>query len=143
MTDNTQQTEIEFDTQGKQFAKLLDSHANRLSMRTLKQLEDARLRAVKLHELKQAGTVNNGGGSLGRIFFWADHHRVAVTGMVLASVIAGLLVVQINMHKVDTDTMLLGAELPPEAFVDRGFEPSLNKRVDFNETPQDIQVIKL
>lgn len=143
MIDNIQQRDSELqDTQGRQFAGLLDTHANRLSMRTLKRLEDARLQAVRLHEQKIAGNVHNGGGTLGKVFFWADHHRAAVTGMVLATVVAGLLLVQTSSFKVDTDTMLLGSELPPEAFVDRGFEPSLNHRVNFDET-QEVRVIKL
>lgn len=143
MIDNIQQKDSELlDIQGRQFAGLLDTHANRLSMRTLKRLEDARLQAVRLHEQKMAGNVHNGGGTLGKVFFWADHHRTAVTGMILATVVAGLLLVQTSSFKVDTDTMLLGSELPPEAFVDRGFEPSLNRRVNFEET-QEMRIIKL
>jgi hypothetical protein len=141
--DNIQQRDSELqDTQGRQFAGLLDTHANRLSMRTLKRLEDARLQAVRLHEQKMAGNVHNGGSTLGKVFFWADHHRAVVTGLVLATVVAGLLLVQTSSFKVDTDTMLLGSELPPEAFVDRGFEPSLNRRVNFDET-QEVRSIKL
>lgn len=143
MTENTQQRDMELqDVHAKQLAGLLDSHAHRLSMRTLKRLEDARIQAVRLHEQKLAGDVHNGGGTLGRVFFWADHHRAVVTGMVLTIVVAGLLLVQTASFKVDTDTMLLGAELPPEAFVDRGFEPSLNRRVNFDEA-QKVRIIKL
>lgn len=143
MIGNTQQRDSELqDMEGRQLAGLLDSHANRLSMRTLKRLEDARMQAVRLHEQKMAGDVHSGAGTLGRVFFWADHHRVAVTGMVLVIAVAGLLLVQTSSFKVDTDTMLLGSELPPEAFVDRGFEPSLNQRVNFDET-QEVHVIKL
>ncbi len=144
MTDNTYQTEeIEsMEVEGRQLTKLLDTHANRLSMRTLKQLEDARLQAVRLHEQNLTGNVSNGDGTLGRMFFWVDHHRTAVTGMVLATLVASLVLVQLLSFKVDTDVMLLGSELPPEAFVDRGFEPSLNQHVNFDET-QQIHVIKL
>ncbi len=143
MTDNTYQTDTEsLEAEGRQIAKLLNTHANRLSMRTLKQLEDARISAVQLHEQKTTGYVSNGSGTLGRFYFWADHHRTMVTGMVLATLVASLVLVQLFSLKVDTDAMLLSAELPPEAFVDRGFEPSLNQRVNFDES-QKVHVIKL
>ena len=132
-TDNQQLENI--DAQGKQIAGLLDAHANRLSMRTLKQLEDGRARAVKVHAQQLLGAqVNNGvnhNGTLtstfgGGIFGWAEHHRIASTGLVLGAIIAGFVLMQALGHKEPSDAFLLGADLPPEAFVDRGFEPSLN-----------------
>jgi len=143
VTDNTNQTNTEsMEVDAKLLAKVLDMRANRLSMRTLKQLEDARMRAVRLHEQKTAGIVNTGTGTLGRLFYWAEHHRTFVTGMILTILVASLIVIQLNSYKVDTDAMLLGSELPPEAFVDRGFEPSLNQRVNFDE-PEQVTSIKV
>jgi hypothetical protein len=61
--ENTQQT----DEQGKQFAGLLDAHAKRLSMRTLKQLEDGRARAVKAHARQTSGANVNKDGTLSAV----------------------------------------------------------------------------
>jgi Protein of unknown function (DUF3619) len=121
--ENTQQT----DEQGKQFAGLLDAHAKRLSMRTLKQLEDGRARAVKAHAQQLSGSSVNSDGTLNGIFSWAEHHRIASTGLILGAMIAGFILFQSLGQQEASDAFLLGADLPPEAFVDRGFEPSLNK----------------
>jgi hypothetical protein len=129
--NNVNQEEIniennELDIQGKQIADLLDAHASRLSMRTLKQLENGRARAVKAHAQQISGVSVNHDGTLSNISAWADHHRIVSTGLVLGAVIAGFVVMQTLNQKESSDAFLLGADLPPEAFVDRGFEPSLN-----------------
>lgn len=119
---NTQQT----DEQGKQIAGLLDAHANRLSMRALKQLENGRARAVKAHAQKISGANANKDGTLSAVFAWAEYHRVASTGLILGIIIFGIVLIQALGQQEASDAFLLGADLPPEAFVDRGFEPSLN-----------------
>jgi hypothetical protein len=121
--DNLQDNEI--DAQAKQIAGLLDGHAKRLSMRTLKQLENGRERAVKAHAQQVSGLSVNRDGTLNSISAWADHHRIASTGLVLGAMIVGFVVMQ-SLNKEPSDAFLLGADLPPEAFVDRGFEPYLN-----------------
>jgi Protein of unknown function (DUF3619) len=121
--DNLQENEI--DVQAKQIAGLLDAHAKRLSMRTLKQLENGRERAVKVHAQQISGVSVNRDGALSSISAWAEHHRMVSTGMLLAAIIAGFVVMQ-SLNKEPSDAFLLSADLPPEAFVDRGFEPYLN-----------------
>ena len=126
-TDHINQVGIEnTDVQGKQIASLLDAHAKRLSMRTLKQLEDARARAVKVHAKQVSGLSVNKQGALTEVFSWAEHHRIASTGLVLGAIIFSIVLVQAFGQQEASDAFLLGADLPPEAFVDRGFEPSLN-----------------
>ena len=127
-TENNNQDlqEHELDMQAKQIAGLLDAHANRLSMRTLKQLENGRQRAVKAHTQQISGVSINRDGTLSSLYAWAEHHRIAMAGIVLAAVVAGFLSMQSFKHQEASDAFLLGADLPPEAFVDRGFEPSLN-----------------
>jgi Protein of unknown function (DUF3619) len=131
-TDNTNQNEMnidstEFDTQGKQIAGLLDEHANRLSMRTLKQLENGRERAVKAHARQASGASVNRDGTLSGLSTWASDHRVMTTGLLLGAIIAGFVIMQsLNRNTEASDAFLLGSDLPPEAFVDRGFEPYLN-----------------
>lgn len=123
--DNQELQEHEIDLQAKQITGLLDAHAKRLSMRTLKQLENGRERAVKVHAQQISGVNVNRDGTLSTISAWADHHRIASSGMLLAAIIAGFVVMQ-SLNKEPSDAFLLGADLPPEAFVDRGFEPYLN-----------------
>lgn len=118
--------EHELDKQAKQITGLLNAHANRLSMRTLKQLENGRERAVKVHVQQTSGLSINRDGSLSSLSAWAEHHRMAMAGIVLAAVVAGFLSIQSFKHQEASDAFLLGSDLPPEAFVDRGFEPSLN-----------------
>ncbi len=132
--DNLQNSEIvsenidtqELDTQAKQIAGLLDAHASRLSMRTLKQLENGREQAVKMHAQRISGVSLNHDGTLSGISSWAEQHRIASTGLVLGAIIVGFVVMQSMGQRESSDAFLLGSDLPPEAFVDRGFEPSLN-----------------
>jgi hypothetical protein len=126
--DNLQENEIDvqnIDLQAKQITSLLDAHAKRLSMRTLKQLENGRERAVKAHAQQISGVSANRDGTLSSISAWAQHHRMVSTGMLLAAIIASFVLMQ-SLNKEPSDAFLLSADLPPEAFVDRGFEPFLN-----------------
>ena len=127
-TNNIKQVlpEHEIDVQAKQITGLLEAHANRLSMRTLKQLENGRERAVKAHAQLISGAGINRDGTLSSISAWAEQHRMAISGIMLAIIVAGFLATQSFKHQEASDAFLLSADLPPEAFVDRGFEPSLN-----------------
>ena len=124
--DNLQENEI--DTQAKQIVGLLDAHAKRLSMRTLKQLENGRERALKAHAQQISGASVNSDSTLTGVFSWAEHHRIVSTGLALGVIIAGFVLMQSFSHKESSDAFLLSADLPPEAFVDRGFEPYLNEK---------------
>jgi Protein of unknown function (DUF3619) len=129
--NNLEENELDapnLDIQAKQIASLLDAHAKRLSMRTLKQLENGRERAVKAHAQQISGVNVNRDGALSSITAWTQHHRIASTGLVLGAIVAGFVLTQSFSHKESSDAFLLGADLPPEAFVDRGFEPSLNNQ---------------
>ena len=92
-----------------------------------KQLENSRELAVKAHSQHQSGITLNEDGTIGQLFSWADHHRVASTGLLLGAIIAGFILMQTLSQQTEYgDAFLLGSDLPPEAFVDRGFEPLLN-----------------
>jgi hypothetical protein len=126
-SDNKNQVENEiFDSQAKKIASLLDANANRLSMRTLKQLENARLRAVKAHEQQLSGENIHSDGTLSQSSSWVGHRRLAITGLVLAAIIGSIVVIKSFKNDNNSDAFLLSSDLPPEAFVDKGFEPSLN-----------------
>jgi ABC-type bacteriocin/lantibiotic exporter with double-glycine peptidase domain len=129
--NNQQDNQENIDSQARQIAGLLDTHANHLSMRTFKQLENARERAVKLHTKQvsnqHAGTTANADGTLNHLSAWVGHHRAVTAGLVVGAMLAGFILMQsLNQNIERGDAFLLGDELPPEAFVDRGFEPSLN-----------------
>lgn len=124
-TDNTD-CEYNEDAQGKQIAALLDEKAQRLSMRVLKQLEDGRNQAINRHQKHQGSAVNTD-GTLSHWINWADHHRVAMAGFALVVLVSAFLIMQSMSANETSDAFLLGADLPPEAFVDKGFEPALNQ----------------
>lgn len=129
--DNTNRNHRENleEQQAKILTRQLDDHARRLSMRTLKKLEDGRYRAIASHQEHQ-GTSMNSDGSLNQWMVWIDHHRIAFAGLVLIAIISSFIVFQNINNNETSDAFLLGADLPPEAFVDKGFEPSLNKRAN-------------
>ena len=112
------------DLRGKQMASLLNEHANRLSMRTLKQLENSRSLALQAHASHSA---KNSDGTLTHLMGWASHHRMLSMGLLVAALVAAFALTQAFRQQESSDAFLLGADLPPEAFVDRGFEPTLNK----------------
>lgn len=116
----------DFEAQGRQIAGVLDENAKRLSMRTLKQLENGRERALKAHAAQVSGTIMNKDGSLSGLSAWAEHHRLMSAGLLLLAIILGFVLMQILSSHESSDAFLLSADLPPEAFVDRGFEPTLN-----------------
>ncbi len=130
LTDNEIDAQS-LDLSAKQIAGLLDAHANHLSMLTLKQLENGRERALQLHikqvhAAKTLGLSVNRDGTLSSFSAWTDQHRIATAGIVLAAILAGFIGMQSFAPRESSDAFLLSADLPPEAFVDRGFEPSLN-----------------
>lgn len=126
--DNANDKGIEpFELEAKRIASQLDAHAQRLSMRTLKKLEDGRNNAVQVHKARTGASVN-ADGTLSHWATWVDHHRVMFAGLVLIAIISFFFVLQNIGVSETSDAFLLGADLPPEAFVDQGFEPSLNIR---------------
>ncbi|MDO8962641.1 MAG: DUF3619 family protein [Methylophilus sp.] len=128
--DNTEQLQSEV-AQGKAMASLLDSQAQKLSMRTLKRLEESRMLAVQRHANKASGYDVNQNGTLTHWLSWSQHPRLMSMGVLCAALIVGLTLTQhYSQQNEFSDAFLLGSELPPEAFVDRGFEPWLNAKVE-------------
>lgn len=128
--DHTNHTTTQ-DTAAKEIAGLLDTRAQQLSMRTLQTLEQGRNRAVNAHANALAGHQVNTDGSLASWLHWSAHPRAMSAGLLCAALVVGLTLSQsFNQHHENSDAFLLGAELPPEAFVDRGFEPWLNAKLE-------------
>lgn len=132
--DNTDHSPLDVaseDMQGKAMAGLLDSHAQQLSMRTLKRLEESRKLAVQQHASQLSGYHVHHNGTLSSWFSWSQHPRLISAGVLCAALVVGLTFAQhMNRQIENSDAFLLGSELPPEAFVDRGFEPWLNAKVE-------------
>lgn len=123
--DNTEQLEAH----SKSIVALLDVRAQRLDMRTLTQLENGRARAVAMHQ-ERDGSAVNADGTLSHWMGWVEHHRVLFAGLVMIVLISSFVALQTFNTNETSDAFLLGADLPPEAFVDKGFEPSLNKHAN-------------
>lgn len=129
--DNTAPLPTEAE-QGKAIAGLLDSRAQQLSMRTLKRLEDSRSLAVQRHANRYAAGYDvNQNGTLRHWLSWSQHPKLISMGVLCAALVVGLtLTHHLSQQNENSDAFLLGAELPPEAFVDRGFEPWLNAKAE-------------
>lgn len=129
--DNAVDNEID-EFQAKTIAKALDVNSERLSMLTLKRLEDARVLAVSVHAGKISGQKVNADGTISGLSVLMSHPHMLGVGLLCAALILGLGITYHNMNKQleSSDAFLLGAELPPEAFVDRGFEPWLNAKAE-------------
>lgn len=127
--DHTINQNVEQEEQARKLVSLLDAHAQRLSMRTLKKLDEGRSRAVKRHQELLGVTINRD-GTLSYVASLIDHHRITFAGLILFAIIGAFTVLHNINNNETSDAFLLGADLPPEAFVDRGFEPSLNKRAN-------------
>jgi hypothetical protein len=120
------------EVQAKAIAKALEVNSQRLDMRTLTRLEESRVLAVRVHAGKISGQQINKDGTLTGQHFFANHLRMLGLGFLGAMLVLGLAVTYHINKQADNniDAFLLGAELPPEAFVDRGFEPWLNAKAD-------------
>lgn len=116
----------EWEVQAKQIAGLLDERAERLSMRTLKQLEVGRERALQAHAQRLAGSQVHTDGTISHFASWIAHHRALSSGVLLIMLLSAWFVLQPMNDNESSDAFLLGSELPPEAFVDTAFAPSLN-----------------
>lgn len=125
--DNTNHDNMDqMDMQAKHIASMLDAKARHLSMRTLAQLEEGRNKALKRHKERQGASFNTD-GTLSHWVGWAGHQRLAMVGLALVVILGAFITLQMFHSNETSDAFLLGSVLPPEAFVDQGFEPSLNR----------------
>ncbi|MDG1074938.1 MAG: DUF3619 family protein [Methylophilaceae bacterium] len=129
-TDNTnQKNNQQLEREAMQMAGLLDENAQQLNMLILRQLEDGRNRAIARHQAQQESTLNID-STLSHCLGWATHHRIVMMSLVLSIGLSTFAIMQHLSANETSDAFLLGADLPPEAFVDKGFEPSLNQSLN-------------
>jgi hypothetical protein len=129
--DNTNGKNTIEDESAKAIVGLLNQQASRPTMRVAKRLENARVKAVTAHEAKLSGVKVNADGTLSGWFTWTHQPRMVFAGLLCAILVASVVYMQnVRSFHDNTDALLLGSELPPEAFVDRGFEPWLNAKAE-------------
>jgi hypothetical protein len=112
----------------EQVLAVLDYGINQLDHETLDKLSTARGHALNAFA-KQAQTAHNTDGVGPTLRFFGDYiqgHRMLASGAVVLSMafIAFLLTTQMPTQDINGqgDAFLLGSDLPPEAFADRGFD---------------------
>lgn len=114
----------------KEIIDLLDEGAGRLDRKVLDRLYMARTQAVgRLVERRQLAAQQQADGAGHVLRMTGDYlhrHRAIMPAIMIIS--AALLVFVITQNLTSrpvleqSDAFLLGAELPPEAFVDKGFD---------------------
>lgn len=115
----------------KEIVHLLDQSAAALPAATKEKLADGRQRAVAAHaRTAEAVTAAGTTGYLRLMGSYFQHHRaLTLSCLVLGAALAGFLITeQINGKRLEQgDAFLLGSELPPEAFLDKGFDSWLEQ----------------
>lgn len=110
----------------KNIVSLLDSSAQNLSLDHVAKLDSARQRALDTHlRLRTAPAYSISGMPHSFFDYFDKHRRLTSSGLAFGVILAAFLVVQPfskysnNEH---SDAFLLGSELPPEAYTDKGFD---------------------
>ena len=111
----------------KNIVNLLEDSAETLPTHVLQKLEESRKQAVVAHSAAVAGHAG-----LGEILSQYLHQRkfIMSAAMMVAAILVAFIVTQ-QFSGQDAleqgDAFLLGAELPPEAFLDQGFHTWLEE----------------
>jgi hypothetical protein len=113
----------------KEIVSLLDDSTAKLDREVLDRLYAARMKAVgNLAAQKQAASASgaDGLGHVLRLFGdYMHQHRLLMPAVMIASaaLVAFIVTQQMVQPSIEQgDAFLLGAELPPEAFLDKGFD---------------------
>ena len=116
----------------KQIICVLDHSVETLSPRITARLADARHKAVSALRLQTAaGTEANGGGTARLFGSYIHNRRTAMSAaLVCSAVFAAFVLTQHFSGQEATgqgDAFLLASELPPTAYVDKGFDAWLEQ----------------
>ncbi|MDP2247405.1 MAG: DUF3619 family protein [Nitrosomonadales bacterium] len=119
----------EHDT-AKEIVSFLDESTTQLDRKILDRLYAARMKAVgQLAERKQVATATgtDGIGHVLRVFgdYMQQHRAVMPAVMICSAALVAFIATQqlVTQPSIEQgDAFLLGAELPPEAFLDKGFD---------------------
>jgi len=123
----------EHDT-AKQIIHLLNDNLASIDATTINKLAQARQRAVSAHALSTQSLTELQHDGLLRLFgSYSHHHPVFSAGLLCCLVLLTMLAFQqfsaiSNEPDIEqSDGFLLASDLPPEAYVDRGFDQWLQK----------------
>ncbi len=110
----------------KNIVSLLDSDAQNLSADQVAKLDNSRQRALDKHMRLRTVPVHSISGISHTFFDYFEQHRALMSsGLAFGVILVAFLVVQ-PVSKYNTnersDAFLLGSELPPEAYADKGFD---------------------
>lgn len=114
----------------KEIINLLNESTNKLDREVLDRLYTARMKAVSQlveHRQEVPAQPIEGSGNVLRLFGdYLHHHRIAMPAVIICSAaLVAFIATQQLASKPSIehgDAFLLGAELPPEAFLDKGFD---------------------
>lgn len=114
----------------KEIISLLDESANKLDRKVLDRLYASRMKAVShlvAHRQEVPAQSGEGSGSVLSLFGnYLHQHRIAMPAAIIcsAALVAFIATQQlVSQPSIEHgDAFLLGAELPPEAFLDKGFD---------------------
>lgn len=126
---NNVQTEQD-DVVAKNIISLVNSHAQNLNYKQIASLKTARQIALDAHSSRTKSAVFSMAGLANGLFDYVDHHRAAITsGLAFGAVLLAIIMVQPFNHTSakNSDAFLLGSELPPEAYADKGFNTWVEK----------------
>jgi hypothetical protein len=115
----------------KEIVSYLDESATKLDTQIVAKLAAARNRAVAAFSARTK-TADNAGHSILHLLndYIHNHRALASTAMVCSvALVAFMVTEQISRQEMveQGDAFLLGSELPPEAFLDRGFNTWLER----------------
>ncbi|BCM23949.1 DUF3619 family protein [Methyloradius palustris] len=122
----------EHDT-AKQIIHLLNDNLASMDAATVNKLAQARQRAVSAHALSTQSLTDLQQGGVLRLFGSYFHHPAFSAALLCCLVLLTVLTVQqfsapSNEQDIEqSDGFLLASDLPPEAYVDRGFDQWLEK----------------
>ena len=113
------------ETTAKKIISFLDESVAALNAGTVDRLAAARKRAVTRHVERTAARLRQ--SALARLMDWLLHqHRVVTSAALVCSAVfvAFLLTQQLSEQEMmgQGDAFLLASELPPEAYLDKGFD---------------------
>jgi hypothetical protein len=116
----------------KEIIGWLDESATKLDAHIVDRLAKARHQALSvLAQRQSAQTIEHAGGAL-RLFndYIRNHRAMMSTALVCSAVFVALLLTQ-QLYRQDSleqgDSFLLASDLPPEAYLDKGFDVWLER----------------
>lgn len=113
----------------RKIISLLDQTTDGIDRATLDRLADARRQAVELAARRVHGSpLATAMGGVGEFLEqWYAQHRLATLVALVMLLLAAILLQQGGHQPMEADALLLASELPPEAYLDEGFDKWLEQ----------------